>query len=166
MDFSKLCSIPIFARYILSPEISTTSTATASATHDHIPGDEVELFNCMCVLVLTRGNGTPFDAASIHEEDITELCIEMGQTHPKGVLQFSATELVVLFHSMDEMLVMACGVTKAMALHKEPIWLPSPPPSTAHLRAYTVVRVRQPSGALSPTPDWEEIPQPSLVTPT
>ena len=45
----------------------------------------------MCVLVLTRGDGTPFDAASIQEEDIIELCVEMGQTHPKGVLQFMAT---------------------------------------------------------------------------
>ena len=79
-------------------------------------------------LVLTRGNDTPFDVASIQEEDIIELYIELGQTHPKGVLQFSVTELVVLFHSTDEMLVAAHGVTKAMALYKEPITLHTSPP--------------------------------------
>ena len=51
----------------------------------------------MCVLILTRGDGTPFDATSIQEEDIIELCVEMGQTHPKGVPWFLLTELVVCF---------------------------------------------------------------------
>ena len=63
---------------------------TTLVAHDHIPGDEVELPNCMCVLVLTRGDGTPFDAASIQEEDIVEICIWLEQTHPEGVLQYSA----------------------------------------------------------------------------
>ena len=92
------------------------STATALAAHDCIPGDEMELLNQMHVLVLTRGNGTPFDAAYIQEEDITELCVQIGQTHPKGVLQI---------------LVMAHGVTKAMVLHEEPIRFHTIPPSTA-----------------------------------
>ena len=47
---------------------------------------------------------------------------------PEGVLWFSATESVVLFHSTDEMLVMAHGVTKATALHEEPIRLYTSPP--------------------------------------
>ena len=66
--------------------MSTTSTATALAACSHIPGNEVELLNHMCVLVLIRSNGTPFDAASVQEEDILELCTELGQTHYKGVL--------------------------------------------------------------------------------
>ena len=68
--------------------MSTTSTVTALVACNHIPGDEVEPLNCMCVLVLTRGNGTPFDVTSIQEEDTIELCIELGQTHPKGVLWY------------------------------------------------------------------------------
>ena len=75
----------------------------------------MELLNLMCVLVLTRGNGTPFHATSRQEEDIVEFCVEMGQ-QPNGVLQLLATESVVLFHSGDKMLV-----TKATVLHKEPI---------------------------------------------
>ena len=75
-----------------------------------------------------QSDGTPFDVASMQEEDFIELCVEMGQTQPKGVLWFLVTESVVLFHSMDKMLVTACGVTKAMALHEEPIRLHTSPP--------------------------------------
>ena len=119
--------------------MSTMSTATASVAHDCIPGDEVGLLNQMCVLVLTRCDGTPSDVTSKQEEDIIEICIELGQTHPKGVLQFLVTESVVLFHSMDKMLVMACEITKATALHEEPIRLHTSPTSTAHVRAYITV---------------------------
>ena len=108
--------------------MSTTSTTTALVACNCIPGDEVELLNHMCVLVLTSGDGTPFNVASIQEEDIIELCVERGQTHPKGVLWYLVTESVVLFHSANKMLVTVCGVTKTMALHKEPIRLCMFPP--------------------------------------
>ena len=96
-----------------------------------IPGNEVALLNYMGVMVLTRSNSTLFHATSIQEEDIIELCIQLGQTHPKGVLQYLVTESVVLFCCPDEMLVMVHGVIKAIALCEEPIWLhtsPPPPP--------------------------------------
>ena len=96
----------------------------------------------MCVLVLTRSNHTPFDATSIQEEDITEFCVEIGQTHPKGVLWFLATELVILFHSGNEMLATLHGVTKATVLCEESINLHTSPPSTTHLRVYKAVRDR------------------------
>ena len=86
----------------------------------------------MCVLVLARSNGTLFNSASIQEEDIVELCVEEGQTHPKGVLWFSAMELVILFHSSDKIQVAVCRVTKAMALCEEPIWVQSHLPSIQH----------------------------------
>ena len=63
--------------------MSTTSTATTLAACNHIPGNEVELLNYMCVLVLTSGDNTPFDAASIQEENTIEICIQLGQTRPK-----------------------------------------------------------------------------------
>ena len=96
----------------------------------------------MCVLVLTRGDGTPFNATSIQEKDIIELCVEMGQTHPKDVLWFLVTESLVLFCSGDKMLTVVCGVTKATVLHKEPIRLHTSPPCTTHLRVYILVRDR------------------------
>ena len=61
-------------------------------------------------------------------------------------------ELVILSHSMDEMLVMAHGVIKAMVLHKEPIRLRTSPPSASHVRAFIVVRDGDPSGTQPPTP--------------
>ena len=69
--------------------MSTTSTATTLMACDCIPGDEVELLNCMCVLVLTRADCTPFDIASIQEKDIVELCIELGQTPQRCASVFS-----------------------------------------------------------------------------
>ena len=107
--------------------MSTTSTVTALVAHNHNPGDKTELLDQMYALVLTRSDGIPFDATSIQKEDIIELCAEMGQTHPKGVLQFLVTELVILFCSSNEMLAMACRVTKAMVLCKEPIRLYTSP---------------------------------------
>ena len=38
------------------------------------------------------------DASSVSEEDIVEICITKGHTHPLGVLCYSATELVVSFN--------------------------------------------------------------------
>ena len=144
--------------------MSTTSRASTLVACDSIPGDEVELLNCMCVLVLTWGDGTPFDAASM-QEDIIEICIQLGQTHPEGVLLYSAVEWVILFHSTDEMLVTACGVIKAMALYEEPIRLRMSPPSATHVRAFMAARNGEPLGAQPPTPDMEEDPKPSPSDP-
>ena len=83
------------------------STATALAARDQIPSDEMDLISCMYILVLTRGYGTPFDATSLQQEDIIEICVWLGHTHPKGVLRYSTAELVMLFHSADDILVMA-----------------------------------------------------------
>ena len=108
--------------------MSTTSIAIALAACNHIQGDKTELLNLMCVLVLTRIDGTQFVATSIQEEDIVELCLEMGQAHLEGVLQFLVTESVILFHSGDEMLATAHRVTKAMVLCEEPFRLHTSPP--------------------------------------
>ena len=68
--------------------MSTTSMATASAARVEIQSDVIDLPNHTCILVLTRGDGTPFDAASIQEEDIIKICVWLGHTHPKGVLRY------------------------------------------------------------------------------
>ena len=107
--------------------MSTTSTATALAAQDQIPNDDLDLLNHLCILELTRGDSTLFDATSIQEEDIIEIGIWFGHTHPKGVLQYSVVELVMLFHSTDEMLVAASGVIKATTLHEESIKLRTSP---------------------------------------
>ena len=75
--------------------MSTTSTVTASVAQDQIPNDEVDLLNHMCILVLTRGDGTLSDAASIQEEDIVEICIQLGHTQPESVLCYSVVKSVM-----------------------------------------------------------------------
>ena len=62
--------------------MSTMSTVTALAAHDHTLGNGYKLLNCMCVPAIARDDGTPFDAASVQEEDIIELCVEVGWAHP------------------------------------------------------------------------------------
>ena len=146
--------------------MSTTSTATTLVACGHTLGDDSKLLNHICVLIIARGNGTPFDAASIQKEDIIELCVEVGHTHPNGVLWLSAMESIILFPSRKEMLATVCRVTKAMAWHKEPIKCHTSPPSTTHLRAYIAGRNGWPSGTQSLTPDGEEDPQSPLVTST
>ena len=64
----------------------------------------------------------------------------------------------MLFHSVDEMLVMAHGVIKGMVLHKESTKLRTSHPSAAHVRAYMVVMDGEPSGAQPLTTDMEEQP--------
>ena len=55
------------------------------------------------MFILMQKDGTPFDATSVMEEDILEICVALGHTHPLGVLQYSATESVALFCMMEEM---------------------------------------------------------------
>ena len=54
--------------------MSTMSTVTTSAAQDCSVGDDSELLNHMCILVIARDDGTPSDTTSIQEEDIVELC--------------------------------------------------------------------------------------------
>ena len=89
----------------------------------------------MCIFILTRGDGTLFNMSSIQEEDVIKICIQLGHTHPKGVLQYSAIESVMLFHTADELPVMAWGVVKALMLHEEAIRVRTSPPSATHVRA-------------------------------
>ena len=152
-------SVNTFAKPPIPPIMSMTSSATAPAAGDQIPSDGVGLHNCMCILVLTRGDGILFDVASIQEENIIEICISLGHTHPKGVLQYSAVKSVMLFHSTDDMQLLACGVIKAMTLHEESITILSSPPSATHVRAYMAVMDGEPSGTPHPTPDREADPQ-------
>ena len=94
---------------------------TASAARDHIPSDIGDLSNCMCIFILTGGNGTPFDASYILEEEVIEICIWLGHTYPEGVLQYATIESVMPFHTMNELQIAVHGIMKALTLHDEAI---------------------------------------------
>ena len=132
--------------------MSTTSTATALAAYDHTLGDDPDLANCICVLTIAGGDGTPFDADSLQEEDVVELCIGMGQANPNGVLLLLVMELVIAFHSSEEMLSAVCLITMATVWCDDPISLHIQPPTAAQIQDYIAMRDRCPSGASAPTP--------------
>ena len=113
--------------------MSTKSTTTASVVSDYTLGNDPDFTNCICVLTIARGDGTPFDADSLLEEDIIKLCVGMGHAHPNGILWLMATESVIAFHSSKEMLAMACPITLAMVWHGDPVWLHTRPPTAAQI---------------------------------
>ena len=135
--------------------MSTTSATAALVARDHIPSNIADLSNCMFLFVLTRDDGTLFDVSSILEEDIIEICIWLGHTHPEGVFQDSTIETVMLFHTTDELQIAMHGTMKASMLHDEAIRVKSSPPSANHVRCYMAV-VGEPSGTQPPPSDGEE----------
>ena len=85
------------------------------------------------------------DASSISEEDIVEICITKGHTHPFGLLHYSAMELVVLFHSMDKLQHTTGGIVKMMELQVEAITVKAMASSGAHVTAYLAMLCLNPS---------------------
>ena len=136
----------------------TTSRVITSVAQDWIPNDKVDLLNHMCILILTRGNGTPLMPPP-YRRRMSLRFVSLGHAHPEGVLRYLTTELVITFHSTDEMLVTAYGVIKVMTLHKEAIKVMTSPPSAAHVRAYMVVIDGEPLGTQQPNSAREEVPQ-------
>ena len=114
---------------------------TAFGRDHDVPSSEVDFKNKICLVSLTRKDGTLMDASSVTEEDIIEICIKMGHTHPLGVLHYSTTKLVVLFHSTDMLQHATCGIVKAMELWGEAITVKAMAPSEAHTRVYLVAVV-------------------------
>ena len=110
----------------------------------------------MHILVLTKSNGTPFDVTSILEEDIIKICIQLGHTHPMGVLCYSATKSIMLFQSAEDMQCATCRVTKAMVLCEEAITIRASLPSAAHVRAYMAVVGGEPCRIPPPPSEGEE----------
>ena len=102
--------------------MSTSSSATALG-RDQVPSDDPHFKTKMCMFIVARKYGTPLDVTSITEEDIVEICITLGHTHPSGVLWYLATELEALFCMTEEMQWASCSTIKAMELQDEPIGL-------------------------------------------
>ena len=134
----------------------TMSYATALVVRDQVPSDETNLHTCMCVLILTKRDGTLFDTTSILEEDIIKICIQLGHTHPMGVLHYTATDSIILFQLPDDMQHAICGAIKAMPLHMETITIRASAPSAAYVRAYMAVVGGEPSRPQPPPSEGEE----------
>ena len=82
---------------------------TALVEMDPTMGNDIYKGNWICVLVATRGDGTPLCPTSFKEEDMVKLCIRLGQEYSEGALQLWDTEVVLAFqHNTDMMDVMHC----------------------------------------------------------
>ena len=57
------------------------------------------------------------DASSISEEDIVEICIKKGHTHPLGVLHHLPMESIVLFSTADNLDCASHGLVDVTELH-------------------------------------------------
>ena len=139
-------------------KMSTSSSPTASG-RDHVPSDDPHLKAKMCMFIIMWKDGTPFNVTSVTEEDIVEICVTLGDTHPLGVLWYSATELVALFHMTEEMQRASHGTIKVMELHDEPIAIRTIAPSEPHIRVYLTVGEGDPSKLHSLPSEGEGDPQ-------
>ena len=126
-------------------KMSTTSSATASSRDCDVPSTEVVFKDKLCLVSLTRRDGTLMDASSVLEEDIIEICMTKGHTHPLGVFRYSTTESVVLFQSTDELQHATHGIVKLMELQGEAITVKAMAPSEAHITAYLAMLHSNPS---------------------
>ena len=137
--------------------MSTSSSAT-SLGRDPVPTNNSTLKARMCVFIIICKDGTLFDVTSVTEEDIVQLCVRLGHTHPLGVLQYSATELVALFHMAEEMQQASCGTIKATELHNESIAIRTVAPLEPHIRAYITIGAGYPSKPQSLPSEGEVYP--------
>ena len=124
--------------------MSITSSATASGDRD-VPSAEVIFGNKLCMISIARRDGTLMDASSISEEDIIEICIKKGHTHPLGVLCYSATESVILFGTTDKLKHATHGIIEIMEFQGEAIMVRAMAPSEGHVTAYIATLHKSPS---------------------
>ena len=148
------------------PKMLTISSTTTSVARDEVPINETNLQTHMCILILMKGDCTLFDATSVLEEDIAEICIRLGHTHPVGVPHYSTTESIILFWSADDMQCATCRAIKATVLQEEAIVIRASAPSETHMRAYMTAVGGEPSRTQPPLLEGEGKLIHLLVTPT
>ena len=145
--------------------MSTMSSATASG-RDWAPSDKSNFKNQMCLFIVTRPDDTLFDATSMSEEDIVEICIKLGHTHPMGVLCYSATESVALFCSTEDMQCATHRAIKAMMLWDKAIAIRAMAPLEIYIKAYVRAVGRGSLKLQSPCSEEEGEPIHPLTIPT
>ena len=79
------------------------------------------------------------DASSILEEDIVEICIQKGHTHPLGVLCYLAMESIILFGTTDDLNHASHGSVDMTELQDEAITVQTMALLEAHVATFTLV---------------------------
>ena len=124
--------------------MSVTSSTTAFGDQE-VPSHNSFFKDPLCMVSITRRDGTLMDASSISEEDIVEICVTQGHTHPLGVPHYSAVESIVLFLTADNLKCASCDITGKTELHDEAIMVKAMAPTEAHISAYTMAWHVKPS---------------------
>ena len=117
--------------------MSVTSSATASGDWE-VPSTNI-FQGRLCLISITRRDGTPMDASSISEEDIVEICLKKGHTHPLGVLCYLAMESVILFSATEDLKRASHGLVGMMELQNDAITVVTLAPTEAHIASFTMV---------------------------
>ena len=79
------------------------------------------------------------DASSISEEDIVEICMKKGHTHPLGLFHYLAMESIVLFSTTEDLKHASCGLVDVTELQNDAITVATLAPTEAHIASYTMV---------------------------
>ena len=79
------------------------------------------------------------DAFSISEEDIIEICITKGHTHPLGVLCYLPMESIVLFSTAEDLHWASRGFADMMELQDNAITVVTLAPTEVHIASFTMV---------------------------
>ena len=91
-----------------------TSSATTSGDWE-VPSTD-SFHDRLCLISIIRGDGTPMDASSISEEDIIELYMMKGHTHPLGVLHYWTMESVIVFGTTEDLKQVSCSLVDVTEL--------------------------------------------------
>ena len=79
------------------------------------------------------------DASSISEEDIIEICITKGHTHPLGLLHYSPMESIILFSTVEDLHRASHGLADVMEFQDNAITVATLAPIEAHIASFTMV---------------------------
>ena len=79
------------------------------------------------------------DASSISEEDIVELCMKQGHTHPLAVLHYLAMESIILFSTKEDLRCVSCELVDVMELQDIAITVATLAPTEAHITSFKMV---------------------------
>ena len=85
------------------------------------------------------------DASSISGEDIVEICMEKGHTHPLCVLHYLAVEFVILLSTAEDLNHVSHGLVDVMELQNDAITVVTLAPMEAHITSFTMVWCSKPT---------------------
>ena len=111
-----------------------TSSTTASGDQE-VPSANI-FQGRLCLISITRRDGTPMDASSVSEE---EICMKKGHTHPLGVLHYLAMESIVLFSTAEDLNCVSCGLVDMTELQNDAITVATLAPMEAHIASFSTV---------------------------